>query len=153
MLGVDVFLVLSLLACFFDFPIFIQYVYHISAFVGLGQLWINYVFALGEETRFLICFVYLLIGLANIIFVNGYIGFRDGKTLLTTSLLCCVTIPLYQPAFLAVSYYVNKVPISLPKIIAAILVVDAIILATSLILSVFRPKSQGLSTHKKKEMG
>ena len=143
-MGIDVFLVLSILTCLFDFPVFLQYVYHISAFVGFGQLWIDYAFAFSEETRFLICVAYLVIGLANIIFVNGYVGLRDKKILQTTSFLCNVTVPSTLISFSAISWYVNKVVISLPwlplvppEAIAAILVLCGIILAISLILSMF----------------
>ena len=159
-LGIDVFLILSILACLFDFPVFIQYVYHISAYVGFLQLWVNYVFAFSEETRFLICVAYLVIGLANIIFVNGYIGFRDKKTLWTTSFLCSVTIPVTLFSFSAVSWYVNKVAISLPLLplippeaIAAILVLCAIVLAASLILSGLGVKLPSSSVPKKRKGG
>jgi hypothetical protein len=113
-LGIDIFLVLSILTCLFDFPVFLQYVYHISAFVGFGQLWVNYIFAFSEETRFLICVAYLVIGIANIVFINGYVGFREKKILWTTSFLCCVTIPFGLISFSAVSVCVNKIAISLP---------------------------------------
>jgi len=157
-MGIDVFLVLSILTCLFDFPVFLQYVYHISAFVGFGQLWIGYAFAFSEETRFLICVAYLVIGLANIIFVNGYVGIRDKKILWTTSFLCSVTVPSTLISFSAVSWYVNKVAISLPLLplvpleaIAAILVLCGIILAISLILSMFRPTFEGSSIPKKRK--
>ncbi|MFN3394907.1 MAG: proton-conducting transporter membrane subunit, partial [Candidatus Thermochlorobacter sp.] len=39
-----------ILTCLFDFPVSLQYVYHISAFVGFGQLWINHIFAFSEES-------------------------------------------------------------------------------------------------------
>lgn len=159
-LGVDIFLILSILTCLFDFPVLIQYVYHVSAFVGFGQLWINYIFAFGEETRFLICLVYLTIGLANIIFINGYIGSRDKKILWTTSLLCCVTIPSLLISFAAVSFYINRVMISLPQFplvppeaIAVTLIVCGIVLATSMILSSFFPELTKPSISKKKKGG
>lgn len=159
-LGIDVFLVLSILACLFDFPVFIQYVYHISAYVGFLQLWVNYVFAFSEETRFLICVAYLVIGLANIVFVNGYIAFRDKKNLWTASFLCSVTIPSVLISFSAASWYVNKVSISLPLLplippeaIAAVLVLCAIVLAASLILSGLGVKLPGSSVPKKRKGG
>jgi len=159
-LGIDIFLILSILTCIFDFPVFLQYVYHISAFVGFGQLWINGVFAFSEETRFLICLAYLVIGLANIVFVNGYVGSRDRKILWTTALLCCVTIPTIIISFSAVSWYVNKVAISLPwlpliptEALAAILLVCGIVLAISLILSSFGLKFPGSSIPKKRKGG
>ncbi len=156
-LGIDVFLVLSILTCLFDFPIFLQYVYHISAYVGFLQLWVNYVFAFSEETRFFICIAYLIIGLANIIFVNGYVGFRERKILWTTSFLCCVTIPTTLMSFSAASWYVNKIVISLPslpliqpEVIGAIFVVCGVVLAISLVSSMLDLKLPGSSVSKKR---
>jgi len=159
-MGIDMFLVLSILTCLFDFPVFLQYVYHISAFVGFGQLWINYVFAFSEETRFLICAAYLVIGLANIVFINGYVGSREKKVLWTTSLLCCITIPSILVSFSAIACYVNKVAISLPLLplippeaVATILVICAITFATSLILSSFFPELHRSPISKRKKGG
>ena len=159
-LGIDIFLVLSILTCVFDFPVFLQYVYHVSAYVGFLQLWVNYVFAFSEETRFFICLAYLVIGLANIVFVNGFISFRDRKTLWTTSLLCCVTIPSILISFSAASWYVNQVVISLPVLplippeaIAAILVICAIILAISLTFSMLGIKLPGSTVSKRRRGG
>lgn len=160
-LGIDVFLILSILSCLFEFPVFVQYVYHISAYIGFLQLWIDYVFAFAEETRFLICVAYLLIGLANVIFLNGYVGCRDKKILWITSILCCVTIPSILVSVSAVSFYVNRVAISLPsfplissEVIAAILLICGIVLATSIVLSAFIPQLQGspISHRRKKEV-
>jgi len=146
-LGTDIFLVLSILTCLFDFPVFLQYIYHIAAFVGLGQLWINYIFAFSEETRFFICLAYLVIGLANIIFINGYISFNIKKKLWTTAFLFSITIPSTLISFYATSYYVNKVAISLPWLplippegVALILTLCAIIVAISLIVSMLGPE-------------
>jgi uncharacterized membrane protein len=147
-LGIDVFLVLSILTCLLDFPVVLQYAYHIAAFAGFGQLWINYAFGLNEEVRFLTFLVYLSIGLANIVFINGYLGFRDRKILQTTSFLCTITIPLLLIGFSAVSTYVDRVVLSLPTLplippqaITAIFFTCAIVLATNLILSMRSPKS------------
>jgi len=159
-LGIDVFLVLSILTCLFDFPVFLQYVYHISAYIGFLQLWVDYVFAFSEETRFLICLAYLVIGLANIIFVNAYIGFRDRKVLWTTSFLCCVTIPTTLVSFSAASWYVNRVLIALPSLplvppetIAAVFVMCAIVLAISLIVSMLGLRLPGSSVPKRRKGG
>jgi hypothetical protein len=158
--GTDVFLVLSILACLFDLPVLIQYIYHISAYIGFLQLWLDYIFAFSEETRFLICVAYLVIGLANIIFLNGYIGARDRKILWTTSFLCSVTVPSTLIGFSAVSWYVNRVAIALPSLplippeaIAAILLLCGIILAISLILSAVDLKLPSSSVPKKRKGG
>jgi peptidoglycan biosynthesis protein MviN/MurJ (putative lipid II flippase) len=125
----------------FDFPPFIQYVYHIAAFLGLGEIWINYAFAFSEETRFFVCLGYLLIGLANIIFLNWYIGVRDKKIHWTTSFFGSITIPSVLISVVAASCYVNKAPIELPwlpmipfQVIAATLVVCGIIVGLSMFL-------------------
>jgi hypothetical protein len=133
-------------------------VYHVSSFIGFGQLWINYAFGFAEETRFLICFAYLVIGLANIVFINGYLGSRDKKILWTTSFLCCITIPSILISFTAVSLYVNKIAISLPPLplispeaIAVTLVLCGIILGASLILSSFLPNFRNSSVSTKRK--
>lgn len=160
--GIDVFLVLSILTCLFDFPVFLQYVYHVSAFMGLGQLWIGYAFAFGEEIRFLICVAYLFIALANVVFVNGFVGFRDRKMLQTVSLLFGVTIPSLFISFSAMSWYVNQVAISLPSIplispgaIVLILVLCGAILVASLVFSVSGTQAwtHGFSVTKKRGGG
>jgi hypothetical protein len=151
------FLILSILTCLFDFPVFLQYIYHISAYVGFLQLWVNYAFFFSEETRFFICLAYLIIGLANIIFVNGYVGFRNKKILWTTSFLCCVTIPSTVIGFSAVSWYVNKMIISLPllplvppEIVVAVLVMCAFVLAIGIIVSMFGFRFPGTPVPKTK---
>lgn len=141
-LGIDIFLLLSIVTCLFDLPALIQYVYHISAFVGLGQFWITNVFGINEETRFLVYAAYLGIGLANVIFINAYIQARDERIVWTTSFLCGITIPLLLFSFISTSLYLNKIPISLPsmplipiEVILATVFVSAITIVGSLIAS------------------
>jgi hypothetical protein len=159
-LGVDIFLILSIMTCLFDFPVFLQYVYHIAAFLGFGQLWANNIFAFSEETRFLICVGYLIIAIANIIFINAYVGFREKKLLWTASLLLCVTVPAILLGFSATTYYVNRIDIGLPLLpvvppetIVAILLVCGIMFAVSLAVSMFGIKLPGSSTSKKHKGG
>lgn len=157
-IGIDTFLVLSILACLFEFPVFLQYIYHASAFVGFGQLWANYVFAFGEETRFLIYAAYLVISLANVVFVNGYLVFVQKKRIGAMSFLCCITIPFALISFSAASCYVNKVAISIPllpqipiEMIGAILAICVIVLAISVILSMHGIRYHSFSDSKKKK--
>jgi hypothetical protein len=142
-LGIDIFLVLSILTCLFDFPVVLQFIYHISAFIGFGQLWINYIFSFNEEMRFFIYLAYLIIGLANIVLVNVYMGAtRPRRIPRATAFLCCVTVPFLLTSFSAVSCCTNKVAVSFPllplippEVIAGIMVVCAAVLVVSLILS------------------
>lgn len=159
-MGIDEFILLSLLTCLFDFPVSIQYAYHISALVGFGQLWVNYAFALSEETRFFVCLGYLIIGLANVVFMNWYVAARDRRILGTTSFLCSITIPSVLIGIVATSLYVNKVPISLPwlplipfEAIGSILVVCAIVIAISLILSMSSTKHADFYSVNKRKGG
>jgi hypothetical protein len=148
-LGVDDFLLLSILTCLFDFPTFIQYIYHISAFVGFGELWVNFAFNFSEEIRFFACLGYLVIGLANVIFVNWYVHASNRKIMWTTTFLAVITIPSVFLGFLAASYYVNKIMISLPwlplipyEFIPSILVACVVILIAGIAVSKFilKPK-------------
>jgi len=46
LVGVNVFVALSLLASIFDglFPTAVPYVFQVAAFAGFGQIWVNYTF-------------------------------------------------------------------------------------------------------------
>lgn len=78
LVGIDLFLALSLLTCLLDkhFPWQLPYIYQLAALAGFGQLIISREFMVlfGEYTRFWNCLMYLLVALANIIAVNVYLG-------------------------------------------------------------------------------
>ena len=85
-----------------------------------------------------------MIALANVIFINAYVGAMEKRLIWTTSLLCCTTVPLGLISLSLASWYVNRVPLSLPLLplippeaVAAILFVCVIILSISLFLSSF----------------
>ncbi len=78
LLGIDLFLAVSLLTCLLDrhFPWHLPYLYQVAALAGFGQLIVSREFMLsfGEYMRFWYSLLYLVVALANIIAVNVYLG-------------------------------------------------------------------------------
>jgi hypothetical protein len=78
LLGIDLFLAISLLTCLLDrhFPWQLPYVYQLAALAGFGQLLVSREFmaVFGEYMRFWYSLLYLIVALANIIAVNMYLG-------------------------------------------------------------------------------
>jgi hypothetical protein len=78
LLGVNLFLAMSLLTCLLDkhFPWQLPYLYQLAALAGFGQLLVSREFMtfFGDYTRFWYSFLYLIVALANIIAVNAYIA-------------------------------------------------------------------------------
>ena len=76
LLGVDIFLLLSLLSCLLDdrVPTALSYLYQVAALVGFGHLLVSkgFIIAFGEQMRFWYCFIYLLVALANVVAINIY---------------------------------------------------------------------------------
>ena len=78
LLGVNLFLAMSLLTCLLDkhFPWQLPYLYQLAALAGFGQLLVSHEFItfFGDYTRFWYSLLYLIVALANIIAVNAYIA-------------------------------------------------------------------------------
>jgi hypothetical protein len=78
LLGIDLFLAISLLTCLLDrhFPWALPYVYQLGALAGFGQLLVSreFIMIFGEYMRFWYSLVYLIVALANIVAVNVYLG-------------------------------------------------------------------------------
>ena len=78
LLGIDLFLAISLLTCLLDryFPWQLPYVYQLAALAGFGQLLVSREFMafFGEYMRFWYSLLYLVVALANIVAVNVYLG-------------------------------------------------------------------------------
>ena len=109
LLGIDLFLGLSLLTCLLDkhFPTAIPYVYQIGAFMGFAQLLImkDSMTVFGDYVRFLFGLVYLIVVLANIVSVNVYIAFLKKMWLTAKILFAFVTFPIILIAtFFTVGY-------------------------------------------------
>jgi len=78
LLGIDLFLAISLLTCLLDrhFPWQLPYVYQLAALAGFGQLLVSREFLpfFGEYMRFWYSLLYLVVALGNIVAVNVYLG-------------------------------------------------------------------------------
>jgi hypothetical protein len=94
LLGIDLFLAISLLTCLLDrhFPSQLPYLYQLAALAGFGQLLVSKEFmALFDEyTRFWYSLIYLIVALANIVAVNVYLG--TVKRLLNYAKVFMVTV-------------------------------------------------------------
>jgi hypothetical protein len=117
LVGINIFVALSLLTSLFDdpFPLAVPYVFQIAALAGFGQIWVDCVFLFSfVETRFWCSMFYLTVAVANTIAVNVYIAFN--KRLLSAAgiFLGVFTIPTMFVSFVSVSNYVNGIAISVP---------------------------------------
>jgi hypothetical protein len=78
LLGIDLFLAMSLLSCLLDkhFPWHLPYLYQVASLAGFGQLIVakEFMAVLGDYMRFWFSLLYVAIALANIAAVNVYLG-------------------------------------------------------------------------------
>ena len=78
LLGIDLFLAMSLLTCLLDryFPWQLPYVYQLAALAGFGHLLVSKEFMtiFGDYMRFWYSLLYLIVASGNIIAVNIYLG-------------------------------------------------------------------------------
>ena len=97
LLGIDIFLALSLLSCLFDkhFPTALSYIYQLAALVGFGQLLVSREFLqiFDEYTRFWYSLSFLIIGLTNIAAVNLYLAYSKKQYTIAKAFLGAVSIP------------------------------------------------------------
>jgi len=119
LIGVNVFVALSLLTSLFDgpFPMAVPYVCQIAALAGFGQIWVSYAFFFSfVEMRFWVSIFYLVVALINIIAVNLYLAVY--KKLLSAAgvFLGAATIPTIFVSSLSVSAYINGLTISIPPL-------------------------------------
>jgi hypothetical protein len=139
LLGIDIFLMLSLLSCLLDdrVPKALPYIYQIAALVGYGHLLISKEFFVifGEYMRFWYCFIYLLVALSNIVAVNIY--FAVAKRLWTLAKIWsgAVTFPMVVICMYFVSNYTFIQEATLPLLGLQIgLVISAVVMGISICL-------------------
>lgn len=109
LLGIDLFLAISLLTCLLDkhFPWQLPYVYQLAALAGFGQLLINREFMamFGEYMRFWGSLLYLTVALANIVAINAYLGVIKKLLAYAKVFMFTVTFPaITLSAFFVTSY-------------------------------------------------
>jgi hypothetical protein len=106
LLGIDLFLAVSLLTCLLDrhFPWQLPYVYQLAALAGFGQLLVSreFIAFFGEYMRFWYSLLYLIVALANIIAINVYLGIM--KKLISHAKVFMLTVTF--PALAFASFFI-----------------------------------------------
>jgi hypothetical protein len=104
LLGIDLFLVISLLACLLDkhFPWQLPYLYQVASLAGFGQIIVSKEFlaVFDGYMRFWFSFLYLAAALVNIVAVNVYLGvvkklFNYAKVLMFTVSLPAIAASVF----------------------------------------------------------
>jgi hypothetical protein len=109
LLGIDIFLALSLLTCLLErhFPTTLSYIYQLAALIGFGNLLVSKEFLqiFDEYTRFWYSMIYLAVGLANIAAVNLHLAFTKKQYAISKAFLGAVTLPAYLVSSLFIYNY------------------------------------------------
>jgi hypothetical protein len=108
LLGIDLFLAISLLTCLLDrhFPWQLPYIYQLAALAGFGQLLVSkeFIVVFGEYMRFWYSLLYLIVALGNIVAVNLYLGLM--KKLLSYAKVFMFTVTL--PALFLATFFLSN---------------------------------------------
>lgn len=143
-LGIDIFLAMSILTCLLDqhFPRGIPYVYQFVALAGFGHLLISrgFMAVFGEYTRFWYSFVYLLVALANTIAINVHLVVSKKLWSLGKAFFGAVTVPVSAIVAFFVSDYgaqatyplISLPPIPLELAFVAIITFDVAVIVIGL---------------------
>jgi hypothetical protein len=135
LLGIDLFLMLSLLTTLLDdrMPKALPYIYQLAALVGFGHLLIskNFFTVFGEYMRFWYNFIFLLVALANIVAVNVYFGVVNKQWTIAKFWSGAVTFPAILISIFFVANYGYLQGMSFPLFLQVALVLSAIIMGTS----------------------
>jgi len=109
LVGIDLFLAMSLLTCLLDrhFPPQLPYIYQLAALAGFGHLIVSREFMMmfGEYMRFWYSLLYLFVALANIIAVNVYLGMVRRLISHAKVFMAAVTVPSLTLAVFFLSNY------------------------------------------------
>ena len=109
LLGIDLFLAISLLSCLLDkhLPWQLPYLYQVASLVGFGQLIVSKEFMAMFDgyMRFWLSLLYLIVALANIIAINVYLGLIKKLLNYTKAFMLTISFPSFAvAAFFLVSY-------------------------------------------------
>jgi hypothetical protein len=151
LLGIDLFLVISLLACLLDkhFPRQLPYLYQVASLAGFGQLIVSKEFmaAFDSYMRFWFSFLYLAVALANIVAVNVYLGvikklFNYAKVFMfTVSFPCLAAAIFFLASYSSVASHamVMLPPVSCETTFIGIVAFDASVISVGTYMF-FKPK-------------
>jgi hypothetical protein len=105
LLGIDLFLAMSLLSCLLDkhFPWHLPYLYQVASLAGFGQLIVakEFMAVFGDYMRFWFSLLYVAIALANIAAINVYLGII--KKMLNYAKVFMLAVSF--PSFAVVSFF------------------------------------------------
>ena len=108
LLGIDLFLAISLLSCLLDkhLPWQLPYLYQVASLAGFGQLIVakEFMALFGDYMRFWFSLLYLIVALANIVAVNVYIGVF--KKMLTYAKVFTLTVSF--PSFALTVFFLTS---------------------------------------------
>jgi len=151
LLGIDIFLAISLLTCLFDkhFPPMLPYIYQLASLVGFGNLLVSREFLqiFDEYARFWYSMTYLAIALTNIAAINVYLAFSKKQFTIAKVFLSAVTIPSYLVSMLFINNYAQvatypilSVPaLSMPSVFVAVVALDTLVVGVGVYVFL-RPK-------------
>jgi len=139
LIGIDIFLLLSLLTCLLEdrFPKVVPYIYQIAALIGFGHLLVSREFLslFGEYMRFWYNFFFLFVALSNIVALNLYLAVERKSWALAKAWSGAVTFPITMIAVFFVSNYSYLQGVEFPILILQIgLVVSAVVMGVSISL-------------------
>ncbi len=108
LLGIDIFLCMSLLSAFLedDLPSRLQYLFQIAAIVGLGELLISQGFV--DLTRFWVSFVYLASGLSSVVGLNAYLAVVRRRMDIASTFSGTITVPTLMISAIFVSSFLGS---------------------------------------------
>lgn len=146
LLGICVFLAISLITCFLDrrFPKAIPYIYQVAALFGFAYLLVSkgFITVLGDYTRFWCSLIYFVIALSNVIAVNVYFAFQKELWRLSHFFLGIVTLPMVLVSSFFVLDYANSMASSaflFPRLsletISLVLVASVVFLGIGIVVS------------------
>jgi uncharacterized membrane protein len=152
LLGVDVFLAISLVTCLLErrFPKAIPYVYQAAALFGFAHLLISreFITLFGDYMRFWYSLIYLIVALGNVASINVYLAFQKELWRLARVFLGIFTFPIILlSVFFILDYASSMTPSALlfPRLpldtISFVLVSCAVFFGIGIAASL-RPKNE-----------
>jgi hypothetical protein len=144
LLGIDIFLAMSLLSALLDdeMPSSLQYLFQGAALLGLGQMFVSRgfievgIFAAdpSDVTRFWISIVYLASAVSNVIGLNVYLAAIRRKFTLASTFSGTVTVPTAMTSLIFVASFVDtRGEVSLTPTTGMILAVAALVSGLSIL--------------------
>lgn len=139
LLGIDLFLLLSLLTCLLDerFPKALPYIFQVAAVIGYGHLLVSREFLaiFDDYMRFWYSFFYLVVALVNIVAINIYFATSQKMWMLAKAWAGTVTFPTMVISVFFVSNYSYAVSGEFPLLLLQVgLVISAVVLGVSAVV-------------------